>query len=50
MLQIKNEWGELLFESEEYGEVVKFAKKHKKKNNLKSIKVTKKSGEFHSLI
>ena len=50
MLVIKDKWGEIVFESENYEEIVKFAKTYKKQNKLTSVEVLKKSGGHHSFI
>ena len=50
MLVIRDSWGVIVFEHEDYAEVVKFGKSYKKEHNIPFIEVTKKSGGFYSFI
>lgn len=50
MLIIKDEWGKIICESEDYDEILKFGQKYKEDNNLPHVTVLKKSGGFHCFI
>lgn len=50
MLVIKDKWGEIVFESENYDEIVAFGKNYKQDNSLLALKVTTKLGMFHSYL
>lgn len=50
MLIIRDRFGNEIFESEDYEEIVDFANKFKKENSVRVVQILKKSGMHHSYI